>query len=128
MRARTAMEQPIRIGAIGVGQIGTRHLATYRDIPEAQVVAVSDLRPGRIEAALRNLPDAEGIADFRELLKRDDIDAVDVCVHNNKHAPITIAALEAGKHVYCEKPMAGAYRDAAAMLAAARASGRRLHI
>ena len=47
--------------------------------------------------------------DFRELLKRDDIEAVDVCLHNNLHMPVTVAALEAGKHVYCEKPMAGAY-------------------
>ncbi len=65
---------------------------------------------------------------FRELLKRDDIDAVDVCLHNNFHAPITIAALRAGKHVYCEKPMAGAYADALAMAEAARETGKMLNI
>jgi predicted dehydrogenase len=53
---------------------------------------------------------------------------VDVCLHNNFHAPVTIAALEAGKHVYCEKPMAGAYVDAVAMLEAARACGKKLSI
>jgi predicted dehydrogenase len=54
--------------------------------------------------------------DFRELLARDDIEAVDVCLHNNLHMPATVAAVEAGKHVYCEKPMAGAYCDAEVML------------
>ncbi len=122
------MKQPIRVGIIGLGQIGTRHLAAYRDIPEAKVVAVSDLLPERVGVALGRLEDALGLADFRELLKREDIDAVDICVHNNKHAPITVAALSAGKHVYCEKPMAGAYRDAADMLQTARDSDRRLHI
>jgi len=65
---------------------------------------------------------------FRDLLARDDIDAVDVCLHNNLHAPASIAALQAGKHVYCEKPMAGSYFDAAAMLEASRACNRKLHV
>jgi len=53
---------------------------------------------------------------------------VDVCLHNNLHAPVTIAALEAGKNVYCEKPMAGSYADAKAMLETARACNRKLSI
>lgn len=122
------MEQPVRIGIIGVGQIGTRHLEAYREIREARIVAVSDLFPERLEAALRKLEGAAAVPNFCDLLKRDDIDAVDVCVHNNKHAPITIEALKAGKHVYCEKPMAGAYRDAEEMLHTSRETDRRLHI
>jgi predicted dehydrogenase len=66
--------------------------------------------------------------DFRELLRRDDLDAIDVCLHNNLHRPATEAALRAGKHVYCEKPMAGSYRDAEAMLKTARETGRKLSI
>ena len=62
------------------------------------------------------------------LIARHDIDAVDVCLHNTLHAPVTIAALEAGKHVYCEKPMAASWRDADAMLAAARQTGRKLSV
>ena len=53
--------------------------------------------------------------DFRRMLERDDIDAVDVCLHNNLHAPVTIAALESGRHVYCEKPIAGSYADGLAI-------------
>src|SRR5579872_4057785 len=122
------MDRPVRIGVIGVGQIGMRHLHSYFEIPEAQVVAVSDLAPDRIAAAQEIEPGAQGHADFRDLLRRDDIDAVDVCVHNNKHAPISIAALQAGKHVYCEKPMSGAYADSAAMGRAAVQAGRMLHV
>ena len=57
-----------------------------------------------------------------------DIVAVDVCVHNNLHMPMTVAALKAGKHVYCEKPMAGSYRDAAVMLETAKEEKLKLSI
>ena len=77
-------------------------------------------------AAAYGVPDV--YTDFHELLNRDDIDAIDVCLHNNYHAPVTIAALRAGKHVYCEKPMAGAYVDAVTMAEAARASGKMLNL
>ncbi|MCW3097520.1 MAG: putative oxidoreductase [Chthonomonadaceae bacterium] len=122
------MQKPVRIGLIGAGQIGNHHLKNYSRIPEVQVVAVADLFPEKVGAAREDYEIADGYTDFQKLLARDDIDAVDVCVHNNKHAPIAIAALKAGKHVYCEKPMAGAYRDAEEMMRAARESGRMLHI
>ena len=119
---------PIRIGVIGVGQIGKQHLEVYSKIPGAQVVALADVN----QAELGKVADQYGITntttDFRKLLAQDDIQAVDVCLHNNFHAPMAIAALEAGKHVYCEKPMAGSYADAAKMLRSARECGRMLHI
>jgi len=61
-------------------------------------------------------------------LARDDIQSVDVCLHNRLHAPVTIAALEAGKNVYCEKPMSWVYAEAKAMYAAARRMEKMLHI
>lgn len=118
----------VRVGVIGNGQIGTAHLEKYTKIPEVEVVAVADLSAEKVEAAKKLTGAPNGYTDFRELLKRDDIDAVDICVHNNKHAPITIAVLEAGKHAYCEKPMAGTYYDAAQMMQAARKADRKLHI
>lgn len=122
------MADRVRVGVIGAGQIGTRHLENYQAIPEAEVVAVADLFPRKIEAARERFGVKDGYADFRELLERSDVDAVDVCVHNNKHAPIAIAALAAGKHVYCEKPMAGTYRDAENMANEAAARGRMLSV
>ncbi|MBT3377456.1 MAG: Gfo/Idh/MocA family oxidoreductase [Lentisphaerae bacterium] len=122
------MSEKIRVGMIGAGQIANSHMKRYQDIPEAEIVAVSDLFPEKMAKAQATYGIPNAHDDFKDLLARDDIDSVDVCVHNNKHAPITIAALEAGKNVYCEKPMAGTYRDAADMAAAAEASGRKLNI
>jgi predicted dehydrogenase len=118
----------VRIGIIGVGQIGKHHLATYQKIPGARLVALCDLDAAELARVAAGAGIAETTADFRRLIERKDIDAVDVCLHNNLHAPITIAALQAGKHVYCEKPMAGSWRDAASMMETARKTGRRLSI
>ncbi len=120
--------QPIRIGMIGVGQIGKAHLRHYAQIPGAQIVAAADVNETELQRVAEEFHIPFTTTDFRKLLERDDIDAVDVCLHNNLHAPVTIEALEAGKHVYCEKPMAGAYIDALAMYEAARRTGKKLSI
>lgn len=123
------MEQAkIRIGVIGTGIIGKQHLDNYSGIEGAEVVAVCDIneREARLAAEKYRVPHV--YTDYKELLARDDIDAVDVCLHNNFHAPLTIAALQAGKHVYCEKPIAGSYYDSKAMVDAARECGKKLHI
>lgn len=120
--------EPIRIGVIGVGQIGKHHLETYKNIEGAQVVAAADVNAAELArvAGVYGIPRTYG--DFRDLLADPDVQAVDVCLHNNLHAPVTIAALEAGKHVYCEKPMAGAYVDALRMYETATKCGRKLSI
>jgi predicted dehydrogenase len=118
----------VRIGIVGVGQIGKAHLQQYAAIEGVRVVAVCDVDEAEAHRVAERFGVPSVYADFRELLRREDIVAVDVCLHNNLHAPVAIAALEAGKHVYCEKPMAGSYADARAMLDAARAHGRMLHI
>jgi len=118
----------VRVAIIGAGQIGKTHIANYKAIPGAEIVAVCDVNVAEAERVAAGHGIAGVYSDFRELLKRDDVDAVDVCLHNNYHEPVTVAALNAGKHVYCEKPIAGAYADGACMVEAARASGRMLHI
>ncbi len=121
------MSDKVKIGIIGVGQIGSSHLRNYQKLP-VEIVAAADVS----DEALARASDEFGIKrtfkDFRELLKIDEIVAVDVCLHNNYHAPITIAALEAGKHVYCEKPIAGSYADGKTMVEAAKRTGRMLSI
>jgi predicted dehydrogenase len=122
------MPDKVRLGIIGTGQIGKHHLGQYREIPEAEIVAVADLRADEAKRVARehNVPSV--YTDYRELLARDDVDAVDVCLHNRLHAPVTIAALEAGKHVYCEKPMAATFAEAQAMYDAAQRTGKKLHV
>jgi len=120
--------RPIRIGMIGIGQIGKIHLQHYAQIPGAEIVAAADINDAELQRVAQQYNIPFTTTDFRQLLERDDIDAIDVCLHNNLHAPVTIAALEAGKHVYCEKPMAGAYVDALAMYEAALRTGKKLSI
>ncbi|MBI4556777.1 MAG: Gfo/Idh/MocA family oxidoreductase [Candidatus Hydrogenedentes bacterium] len=121
-------ERKIRIGIIGVGQIGKHHLDNYAKLPGADVAAVCDIDVPELKRVSEVYRIKDTYIKYRDLLKREDIEAVDVCLHNNLHAPVTMAALEAGKHVYCEKPMAGAYPDAKAMLETARKLGRKLSI
>ncbi|MFA6240512.1 MAG: Gfo/Idh/MocA family oxidoreductase [Candidatus Hydrogenedentales bacterium] len=120
--------RPIRIGIIGVGQIGKVHLENYAKIPGAEIVAAVDIDEPELERVVERFAIPSRYVSYREMLQRDDIEAVDVCLHNNLHAPVTIAALEAGKNVYCEKPMAGTYVDAKTMMDAARRCGRKLSI
>ena len=120
--------EKVRVGVIGVGQIGKHHLNNYAKIGQAEVVAIADVNEaeaGRV-GELYGIPNV--YTNFRELLQREDIQAVDVCLHNNFHMPVTVAALEAGKDVFCEKPMASAYVDAERMYNVAKELGRKLHI
>ena len=123
-----ASTSKIRIGLIGTGQRGQDHLRKYQGVPNAEIVAVADVN----EALARQVAAQYGIphvyADYRALLQRDDLDSVDICLHNNLHRPVSVAAMQAGKHVYCEKPMAGSYADALAMVTAAQALDRKLSI
>jgi predicted dehydrogenase len=118
----------IRIGMIGVGQIGKQHCANYAKLAGAEMVAVADLDEAEARRVAAQYQIADVTTDFRQLLKRQDIQAVDVCLHNNLHAPVTIEALRAGKHVYCEKPIAGAFVDGKAMFDEAAKCGRNLSI
>ncbi len=116
----------IRLGIIGVGQIGKQHLATYENIPDAEVVAACDIDLPELDHVCDRFKIPNKYKDFHDLLKRDDLDAVDVCLHNNLHAPASIAVLESGKHCYCEKPIAGSYIDGKAMVEASRDTGKML--
>jgi predicted dehydrogenase len=120
------MSEPVRLGIIGNGQIGTKHVQRWQDIPGVELVALCDIIPERAERLAARYDVPQTFKWFRELLALDEIDAVDVCLHNNKHAPVSIAAMQAGKHVYCEKPLAGSYADAKAMVDAAHRTGRML--
>ena len=124
------MSGPVRVGFVGCGQIAQAHLATYQKVPNVQVVALCDIDESRLNASSEKFGVApeNRYTKYREMLKRDDLDAIDVCLHNNLHMPATVLGLESGRHVYCEKPMAGCYRDAAKMLETAQKTGRKLHI
>ncbi len=118
----------MRIALIGCGQIGQAHLDFYKVQPGVELIACWDRTPEKAREVATRFGIRHVCASVAELVGRDDVDAVDVCLHNNFHATAAIAALTAGKHVYCEKPIAGTYRDGVAMVEAAAAAKRTLHI
>ena len=119
-------EQQLRIGIIGVG-IGQAHINGYSKVKEAKVTALCDLDEKRAREVAQSCK-VEGAAiftDTNELLARDDIDAVSVCLPNKLHAPVAVAALQAGKHVMCEKPLAIDAQAAQSIADAAAQSGKK---
>jgi predicted dehydrogenase len=120
--------EKVRVGVIGVGQIGKRHVEIYAGMSNVEIVAIADVNEAEAQRVAAQYGIAHVYTKAHDLLVRDDIQAVDVCLHNNYHMPATVAALEAGKDVFCEKPMAGAYVDAVKMWETAQATGRKLAI
>ncbi len=116
----------VNIGIIGMAGIAGAHLGGYDKHPEARVVACCDIDAEK--AAKRAEQGATAYQDYRELLADPNVDAVSVCLPTFLHAEVSIAALQAGKHVLCEKPMALTVAECDRMLAAAEASGRVLMI
>ncbi|MCD6351185.1 MAG: Gfo/Idh/MocA family oxidoreductase [Armatimonadetes bacterium] len=122
------MAETVKIGIIGVGQIGKSHVRNYQEIPGAEIVAIADINEEEARRVAEEIGVKHVFTDFHELLAMDEIQAVDVCLHNNLHAPVSIAAMEAGKHVYCEKPLAGSYADARAMIETRERTGQMLYM
>jgi predicted dehydrogenase len=122
------MPDELKIGIIGVGQIGKVHLKKWGELPGVKVVAACDSDAAELDRVCKEFAIPRRFERFRDLLALPDVAAVDVCLHNNLHAPVSIAALEAGKHVYCEKPLAGSYVDARRMVEAVEKTGRMLHM
>lgn len=119
----------LRVGLIGAGNIFERgYLPALLDTDALRAVAVTDLDPDRAASAAARLPGAVMAGSASELVARDDLDAVLVLTPTDTHAELAIAALEAGRHVLCEKPMARSAADARRMAEAATRAGRRLMI
>ena len=124
--------EKLRVGIIGCGGIANgKHMPALRSqADKADMVAFCDIVVERAEKAAKEFgaPGAKVYENYRELLEDGSIDVVHVCTPNRSHCEITVAALEAGKHVMCEKPMAKTAADAQKMLDAARKTGKKLTI
>jgi predicted dehydrogenase len=121
------------IAMIGYGAMGRAHAMGYRDLQHhyalpagtVRVVGVATTRRESAEAAAREIGDADAVTDYRELLARDDVHVVDLCTPHDSHEEIVVAAARAGKHIYCEKPLARSAAEAERIAAAVRAAGVR---
>ena len=120
----------IRIGVIGTGSIAREHLKAYKKNPHVEIYALCDLNADLVaqRAEEFGVPAERTFTNCEEMLKLPEIDAVSVCTWNAAHAPCAIAALNAGKHVLCEKPMAMNAEEARAMKEAADRNGKLLMI
>ncbi|UCH36327.1 MAG: Gfo/Idh/MocA family oxidoreductase [Armatimonadota bacterium] len=126
--ARGANDKII-MGAIGVGGMGSGDVGFFRANPDVEFAAVCDIDQNRLREAVGKAGGkATPYSDFRKLLERKDIDAVIVATPDHWHALATIAACEAGKDVYCEKPIATSVGEGRAMVNAARRYGRVVQI
>jgi predicted dehydrogenase len=121
--------QEIKVGIIGAGGIaGGKHLPGHRNVEGVSIIAVCDIDRQRAENFAKQHDIKHVFTDYNDLVGMPELDAVSVCTPNNFHAPPSIAALEAGKHVICEKPIAGNAIDGQAMVDAQKASGKVLQI
>jgi len=114
----------IGVGIIGAGSWAGRHAAAYAKYPGlCRVVAFADIDGNRAQARAREAGALAGYASLGEMLARDDIHLVSVCTPPFEHAPNALAALSAGKHVLCEKPLATSLEECDAMLDMASKTG-----
>lgn len=124
------VKKPIGIGIIGSGGIAqAAHMPGYAAYPDlCRIVAVADINPEVAKAAAEKFNVPHVFTDYRDLLKLKEVDAVSVCTPNYLHKQPTIDALEAGKHVLVEKPMAMNAQEGREMLAAAKRTGKKLQV
>ncbi|MBN4909344.1 Gfo/Idh/MocA family oxidoreductase [Staphylococcus sp. EG-SA-13] len=121
----------LNVGIIGCGGIANgKHLPSLQKISEVNIVAFCDIDIDKAQAAAKEYgtDNAKVYEDYQSLLKDDAIDVIHVCTPNSSHKELTVASLDAGKHVMCEKPMAKTTEEAQEMIEAAKRNGKKLTI
>ncbi|OPH57653.1 oxidoreductase [Paenibacillus ferrarius] len=118
----------IHVAVIGAGSISEMHLKSYQNNPDVVLYAICDLNEERAKAKADKYGIPHVYTDYKKLLADPRIDAVSICTWNNSHAPISIAALEAGKNVLTEKPLCKTVEEALAVEAAVQRSGKVLQV
>ncbi|MCK8059241.1 MULTISPECIES: Gfo/Idh/MocA family protein [unclassified Fusibacter] len=121
----------IRVGIIGCGGIANnKHMPVLKKLDQVEMVAFCDIDLTKAKQAVKDfgIKGAKAYQDFNELLKDESIDTIHVCTPNKSHMEISVAAMVAGKHVMCEKPMAKTAKDARLMLEASKKTGKLLTI
>lgn len=114
-----------KIGLIGLGFISETHLDSWARQTNAEVVAVCDIDPNKLEAVGKkyNIPEDSRYVSYDEMLKREDLQIIDIATKPELHLPLVKKAASAGKHILCQKPLAPTLQEAEEMVAAARAAG-----
>jgi predicted dehydrogenase len=120
------MNEKLRIGVIG-GGVGRNHIRACKNLSEMyDVVAVCDIDETRVQRVAAKYGIPQVFTDAADVWRADDVDVVDICTPSNLHVQQCLEALDAGKHVVCEKPIAGSLQDIDKLIRAEAASGKRL--
>ncbi|HVV44174.1 MAG TPA: Gfo/Idh/MocA family oxidoreductase [Bryobacteraceae bacterium] len=114
-------KKQLRTAVIGTGFVGRVHVEAIRRLGFVDIAAIVDVNVAQAERYAKEFGAEKGVADYKEVLADPTIDAVDICTPNAYHAPISKAAMEAGKHVICEKPLATSSAAAAELVSLASA-------
>ena len=117
----------VRFGLIGCGRVAPRHAQSLQQLNDTNLIAVADVKPQRAHHFAEEYK-ADGYTNHHDLLERPDIDAVSICVPSGLHAQVAVDALQAGKHVLVEKPIALTLDDADRMIQVAREQDRLLGV
>ncbi len=131
--APAASSDRVRVGLIGSGGIGKVDVTTFLANPEVDCAAIADVDDSNLEKGVTLVSNLrgkrpDGLRDFRRLIERSDIDAVLVCTPDHWHALPAVMACQAGKDVYCEKPLATSIRESRAIVEAVKRYGRVLQM
>lgn len=118
----------LNIGVIGAGSISESHMSSYANHPHVQLVAIADLNLERAQKRADQYGFEQVTADYKALLANEKVEAVSICTWNNLHAEMAVAALEAGKHVLVEKPLAKTVEEALKIQEAVKKSGKTLQV
>lgn len=121
----TGPPKPVRIGLVGAGAVAqVAHIPAYRRLRSIELIGICDNEAPKLRALRERTGVHHAVSDLDELLAIDELDAVDICLPNHLHADTVVRALEAGKHVLCEKPLALTPEEVDRILAAREASGK----
>jgi len=120
------VEHPLRVLVAGCGNMGRSHARAYHRMPEFEVVGLVSRGPASRQALGKELGGVPGFGDYGEALRATRPDVVSINTYPDTHGPFARAAIEAGCHVFCEKPLATTVEEAQAVVEAARARGRKL--
>ena len=116
--------ETVQLGVIGCGLRGGSIMRAFQANPQVKVVALCDVWGNKVDGYKRNAPDAAGFSDHRKLLEMKNVDAVLIATPDHWHVPCALDAVQAGKDVYCEKPLTLRIGEAQPLIRAARVNGR----
>ena len=114
----------IRCGVIGLGWFGEHHVDTLKQLPQAELTSICTRRPERLQEVARKYGVPKTHTDYRELLADPEVDLVSIVTHVDDHLEPTLAAIQSGKHIFLEKPMAGSAEECDRIIEALRSTDK----